>query len=350
MKILVVGDFLVNFHEEAYANAFEDLGHEVIRFKTKDFFKGNTEIDSTSHSLLSLYFRFQNKYHFGPTICKLNNSIIKEVEIGNYSLVFFYRPVLFFSRSIKKMRSHSILFSYNNDDPFSANSSAFYWRNYLNSSKYFNHNFCYRNKNIKDFNNIGIKNVSLLRSHYLPSSNFYISKDKAIDVVFIGHFENDGRDEILLELLKSGFKIKIYGPEWKRSQLFGDLCKFLDYEISPLRGETYNDTLNSAKIALVFLSKLNNDTYTRRCFEIPSTKTLMLSEYTEDLAKMFQPNEEAVYFSKYNQLKEKLEYLLNNPKEIERIGINGYNKLLKMGHTPKDRVLEILEKFNKSKV
>lgn len=38
-----------------------------------------------------------------------------------------------------------------------------------------------------------------MKSYYIKENNFYIENTiKDIDVVFIGHFENDGRDEIKL--------------------------------------------------------------------------------------------------------------------------------------------------------
>ncbi|WGU68927.1 glycosyltransferase [Capnocytophaga canimorsus] len=46
----------------------------------------------------------------------------------------------------------------------------------------------------------------------------------------------------------------------------------------------------------MFLSKLNNDQYTRRCFEIPACGTMMLSERTPTLQEFYTENEEIVFF------------------------------------------------------
>jgi len=48
---------------------------------------------------------------------------------------------------------------------------------------------------------------------------------------------------------------------WENSKYY-ELFKSKIGEIKPLYGEDYNKTINKAKIALVFLSKINNDTYT----------------------------------------------------------------------------------------
>jgi spore maturation protein CgeB len=107
-------------------------------------------------------------------------------------------------------------------------------------------------------------------------------------------------------------------------------------------GDEYNYTINRFQIALVFLSKLNHDTYTRRCFEIPATKTLMLCEYSDDMNSLFPENECAVYFRSKEDLAEKIKYLLCNPGEIDRIAKNGFERLKVIGGSEVDRCSEII--------
>ena len=45
-----------------------------------------------------------------------------------------------------------------------------------------------------------------------------------------------------------------------------------------------------------FFSRLNRDTYTRRCFEIPAAGTLMLCDYSDHAATLFAPGREADFF------------------------------------------------------
>ena len=111
-------------------------------------------------------------------------------------------------------------------------------------------------------------------------------------------------------------------------------------------GEDYNNALCNSKIALCFLSKVNNDTYTRRCFEIPATETLLMSEKTSDLTSLFQENNEAVFFEKINDFGEKLDKLLNNKNEIKRIARNGNMRIWKDGHDINSRVKYIIKIIN----
>jgi spore maturation protein CgeB len=149
----------------------------------------------------------------------------------------------------------------------------------------------------------------------------------------------------LKSLIDSGVNLKIYGPDWVRSPYYNYLCSRLGYKIKPLNSNDYNLALNSSKIALVFLSKLNNDTYTRRCFEIPATKSFMLSQYSEDLSILFKDGIEAVYFNSYIDLKHKIEYYLFHDNERKKIAEAGYNKLISDGHEASDRADDVINKI-----
>jgi spore maturation protein CgeB len=159
-------------------------------------------------------------------------------------------------------------------------------------------------------------------------------------VVFIGHYENDGRDEILLHLLKSGVDLKLYGTSWECSPLFSEISAMTG-KINPVYAE-YNEVLNGAKIALVFLSKLNNDTYTRRVFEVPAAKTVMLSEYTDDMASLYQNEKEIFFFADKNQCLTTIHRLLDKPELIEAVANQAYDRLMTDGHEVYDRVNEII--------
>ena len=271
------------------------------------------------------------------------------IQKNSIDIVFVYKGNYIFPSTIKyiKTKSKAKIFSYNNDDPFTKDIPKYYWRHFIKGLQYYDWNFVYREKNIQDYKNLGINNVSILRSYYIKENNFYISGiQKEYDVVFIGHWENDSRDEIIKYLIENGIKIKLFGTLWEKSKYYKYLKEKIG-NIKPIYKEEYNLTINKAKIALVFLSKINNDTYTRRCFEIPATKTMMMAEYTDDLANnLFEEDKEAVYFKNKEELLEKIKYYLANEDKIKEIGENGYKRLMRDGHEVVDRCKEIIKVYN----
>lgn len=341
MKILVVGEFRWEIYESALYDAFNQLGYDTYKFEWGSY------LDNSSNYLKSIYNKFQNKFTIGPAIKRINNDLIKYCKTINPNLVFIYRGTHILPSTIKKISEQGIIiFGYNNDDPFSKVYPNYYWRHYIRGIKYYSHIFAYRKKNIDDYKKVGYSQVTLLRSYYIKSRNHHIdeliNKNYKTDVIFIGHFEDDGRDIYLKSLVNAGIKIKIYGDResWQRSENFSVLDKICG-PIVQIRND-YNLALNSAKIALVFLSKINNDSYTRRCFEIPATKTLMVSEYTDDLNSLFQEKKEAIYFRNESEFLENIKYYLINKNQRKEIGVAGYKRLVSEGHEVQDRVNEII--------
>ena len=111
--------------------------------------------------------------------------------------------------------------------------------------------------------------------------------------------------------------------------------------------ELYNEMLNAAKIAVVFLSTINHDTYTRRCFEIPAVKTLMVAPYTDDLATMFRDGEEVVFYRNKQDFVDKIEYYLEHEEDRVKIAESGYCRVNKDGHEVCDRIRQIMHTYEK---
>jgi len=332
----------------AIVSGFKDLGHNVVHFSWSPFLSEPGLL--IKRNLISeFHLRLENKFLCGYMLKKINFRLLEEVAHFKPHMVFIYRGAQITSETISTIRDKykAVVFGYNNDDPFSDQYPWFYWRHFKRAAPKYSHVFSYRFKNIYDFQSLDLDS-SLLRSYYRSENNFptdVLQSRFECDVIFVGHFENDGRDKALLDLLNDGINLKIFGPEWRRSGLYGELRESLGYEIEALDMKDYNIAINSSKIAIVFLSKLNNDTYTRRCFEIPATKTLMLAEYTDDLASMFDEDTEAVFFRSICELRVKIKKLLQNEALIEKIASRGHARLLRDGHEVTDRCKQIISVF-----
>ncbi len=353
-KILVVSDWQWKMYGEAFYKAFSGLGYEVDKFSWDQYFV-QYQTDQKAGFLQTISHKFQNKYLMGPILRKINRDLYRKCLDFKPDMIFIYRGTHVFPETIKsvKLELECKVFGYNNDDPFSKEYSSYVWKNFLKSIPMYDHIFVYREKNIQDYEDISYKKTSLLRSYYIADSNFPIrnieNSHYTCDVVFIGHFENDGRDEALKLLIENGVDVRLYGTQWEKSKHYS-FFKEKYKKIVPVYGDTYNLAINSAKIALVFLSKLNNDTYTRRCFEIPATKTMMVSEYTSNLAKnLFKEGIEAEYFRDKEELFIKVTNYLLDKRKIDKIGNAGYIRLKNDGHEVVDRVKEIIQIYNRIK-
>ncbi len=348
MKVLLAGDWHSELHEEAISRALVQLGHDVVRFPWHQYFKPSGSIGKVAGAAL----KFQNKYLLGPQVNRVNRDLIALVAREKPDAVFTYRGTHVYPETLRRLRqvcSTATLIGYNNDDPFSPQYPHWAWRHFLAGVPEYDLVLAYRLGNLKDFAEAGAKRVRLLRSWYVPNCSrpMVLGEEDlqrfGCDVVFAGHYEDDGRLECLEEIVRRGWKLNLFGHDYgwhpviRRSSYL--------HKLMPLQtvwGEDYTKALCGAKVALCFLSKLNRDTYTRRCFEIPACGTLMLAEHTEDLAGLFREGEEADFFRTPDQLVEKLAFYLGHEERRRSVAARGRRRVIEDGHDVVSRMRQVV--------
>lgn len=325
-RILIVGNFNWYFYEEALIGGFKSINVETSRFKLKTF------------DLKSKIFNFSE-------LKKHNNDLINLVKNNQPDAIFFYRtnevlPATL--KIIKKALPDTKLLFYNNDNPFIGFKNKIKYFLYLKCLKYADITYVYRPSNIEDAKNWKAKSVKLLYPHYctkLHLGNKTEFKNKVNDIVFVGHYEQD-RGEYIEALIKANIKIKVFGPGWN------SISKELNWpdEIvnKPVYGEDYRKTISDAKMALCFLSKINKDVYTRRNFEIPATGTIVVSEYTKELAELFDSDKEIIMFKDKYEMVNKVKRYLNNDILLKQLAEQAFRKIISAKHSEVDRAQQIL--------
>lgn len=337
IKILLVGDTTWPM----YVNAFYGASKGIAEAKVFDF-----GVLNSGRIGNNLFLRVENKLSFGIFVLAKNIELLQFIKKNEYKHVFFYSSRIISWRIIKKLKKRDITVAiYCNDNPFSDYYPRYFWRNIRKSAKFSDITYSYRKGDIDKYKIHGAVNVKLLRGYYNENrsykianldSSFYVPK-----VIFLGHFENDERGEYLNALIESNIEIGIRKTdEWKRYAKDRKNIYFFEETV-----ERYNEILNKAEIAIVFLSKINKDTYTRRCFEIPATGTLMLAPYNEDLSGLFKENEEIIFYRNKEEFCTKVKYYLSHPDEAKRIGEGGRKRVLEDGHSAKDRLKQIVNEM-----
>lgn len=339
MRILVAGDWHSDLHEQEVLRSLARLDHEVGEFKWHPYFSFKTD---ASTSLAALFKRAQNKYLIGPALVRINQDFVAKVFEFRPDIVFVYRGTHINAYSLQKIKDEMpqcILVGYNNDDPFAPSQPKYLWRHFMASIPHYDLMLAYRHANLDALQCAGAKRTELMRSWYVADRNYPVTltqteKSKfATDVVFIGHFEPDQRLDYLEEIVQQGFSLRIFGPPkyWAKPLAESAVLRHLA-PTQMVWGADYNRALCGAKVALCFLSKLNRDTYTRRCFEIPATKTLMLSEYSDDLASLYSEGAEAEYFRNKYEMIRKIKQYVDSASDRNRVAQGGFNRVQSAGH------------------
>jgi spore maturation protein CgeB len=346
MKIMIVGSWVWPQYEESFARGLRDSGVEVSSVPVSNFFKG-------------FWGRIQKAVPLpGPVMFRLNRAVIVAVKAQQPDLVLFWRPTHVFPRTIRHLSSMGVhTASYNNDDPFGPkNHGNVPWHHYLLWYWYIkilplvDYNFFYRKINCAEAKAHGADHSEVLLPYFLPWQDRPVKlteveqRQYGTDVVFVGHHEPDGREDSIRALVSAGIRVKLWGGHYWSRTVLGDLYDQLA-PIVPAEGDAYAKALCGAKVCLCFLSKINRDTYTRRCFEIPACGKVLLAERTEDLMQFFKEDEEACFFSSPEELVSKAKWLIDNPDIRERIAKAGLRRVWMDGHDVTSRARKFLSRI-----
>lgn len=352
MKVLLVGEYAWPWYQEACAKALEGLGCQVVRFGWLDRFK--KWLPGKSEPVYqSFWHRVQYRFLEGPTVRDVNRDLIQLAVSENPDVVWFYNVQLIHSKTVRILRKrlpHSVFCQYVNDNPFSPLNRKSMWRHYVSSIPFFDLHYAFRIANLNDFLAYGAKHTHLLRAYFIPEDDHPMKLEDIqpryhCDVVFAGHYENDGRVEALEAICQASYKLNLYGGGWNAAlpELSHESPLKALYPIQPVTGRDYNQAICGAKVALCFLSTLNKDTYTRRCFQIPAKRVVMLSQRTDDLSHLFIEGEEVEFFSTIAELLDKLRYLLKDETSRQRIAEGGYSRVYRDGHDVTSRMRQWLD-------
>ena len=338
ISCLVVGEFRFQFYQPACVDALNQLGHSATAFRTGIQVKS---ADGRRNKWLAT----QERLNAGPKVWSLNVNLIRTICRTNPDVVWLYNrtPVTpLIIRVARALRPKTLWAQYTNDNPFIAPYKPNPWRGLIKSLPLFDLNFAYRAQNQDQLRAAVAKNVDLLRSYFMESEDFpeeVLDPRFVCDVVFTGHYEDDGRLEALLKLAERGYKINLFGGDsWNRASIDPNGPLGHNLPVKPVFGDDYRRSICGAKIALCFLSKLNRDTYTRRNFQIPAMGVLMLSEYTDDLDSMFKSDVDAAYFNNLEELVSQVERYLTDDELRQQVAASGLARVHRDGHSVVDRM------------
>jgi hypothetical protein len=165
------------------------------------------------------------------------------------------------------------------------------------------------------------------------------------DVVFIGTWmPHEKRDEFMLELLKQGVPLTIWGSRWEKSPHWKALQGA--YRGNALGGRDYVAAIQGAKICLGLLSKGNRDLHTQRSLEVPYAGGLLCAERTPEHQQIYQEGREAVFWSDAAECARICNELLQNDSLRESIRQAGAQKVRALGVGHEDLGRSILSEFN----
>ena len=165
------------------------------------------------------------------------------------------------------------------------------------------------------------------------------------EVAFIGTWmRHEKRDEFLLDLVKQGIPVSIWGNRWQKSPYWSELKQY--YRGKALSGRDYVAAMQGSKICLGLLSKGNRDLHTQRSLEVTYAGGLFCAERTTEHEDLYIEGKEAMFWSGAAECSTVCKELLTNDSKREAIRLGGMHKIrsLKLGN--EDICREVINSLN----
>jgi spore maturation protein CgeB len=320
--------------DSCWINAFRDLGIEVVTHASEP-------IDSAP----GLLGKISRRFHLGRANRSMQQALLARVAAEHPDWVHFRLPVEFDRGTIEKLKKMGVaLTQYYNDDAFSRTAPfGFHWKFRRALTAYDGH-FVFRSHNVERYRMEGAAHVEHCGPSYDPRRHFPVGSVEAVpfiaDAAFIGHWENDWRVDCLDALARRGFDVILRGGGWSDA-IKGRAIAALE-PVTHAFGAEYNRIYSNVMAGLCFFSKINNDTWTDRAFEIVAVGGLLVCERTPEAQAHFVDRQEAFFFSSIDELLEIVSDLKANPAKRAQVRAAGYRRLLAGKNTIDFRAAQIL--------
>ena len=185
------------------------------------------------------------------------------------------------------------------------------------------------------------------RFHYPMKLKKEESETLANDILFIGN-HSQGKESTLNRICNEfpDLTIRIWGHGWKKT---GNKNFDKALQFKPLFGPNYAKAITNSKITLGLLQEnqkmgFSDDLITSRTFQIPACGGFMIHKESKDLRLYFN-HSEVPGFADDKDLLEKINYFLNNEKEVINSRMAAYNRVCIGGHSSADRARKVLERM-----
>jgi spore maturation protein CgeB len=223
------------------------------------------------------------------------------------------------------------------------------WRMYMKDIPHFDLHVVQRDKNIADYMERGARNVIKIQTAYEPTIHFPPQSEIADaqrdrGVSFIGTSYDD-RPAFLTRLWRE-FRIPVVisGDRMWKVRLEPDAAAAL-YTGTELYGKEYREAIWHSKINLSFITHSNQDEFVHKSFEIAGCGGFLLAERSDGHKARFREDEEAVFFTGFDECLEKVRKYLPDEAARTRIAAAGRKRAIRDGYTNDAQVARILDRL-----
>ena len=335
MKILYASPISPNDTCLYRAWALERLGHHVIPFNALDYDSSNPIVRKITYRLAA-----------GPSVDRLNRDLLRIAESEKPDILWTDKVLSVRPKTLDRVRALGIgSVSYMIDNPFGTRRDPG-WRLYMKTIPHYDLHVVQRDKNILDYTSRGARDVIKIQTAYEPTLQFappdgWSDAERNRDVSFIGT-PYDDRAETLTRLWREcGFSVTVSGNPKAWTRAFAPEVFKAIFRHGELFRDDYREGIWRSRINLSFLTHSNQDEFVHKSFEIAGCGGFLLAERSEGHLQRFKEDEEAVFFSTFDELAAKIRRYLPDEAARQRIAKAGNVRAARDGYH-NDRQVELI--------
>ena len=311
-------------------DAFLRLGHRVEQVDPRELLPASPWIDRI-------------EWHVSPRLLGplVRRRLAERLAGRRYDLAFVDSGSLLTTAALRQLRRHCRqILNFNHDDPFGR-------RDWVRFAAYraavpaYDLVVVVRPENVAEANRLGARKVLHHArvadevQHAARPLNDAIRAEWQSEVAFVGSWMPE-RGPFMLDLVRRGVPLSIFGPGWRKAPEFPQLQAH--YRAEYLDGDAYAYAVQCAKISLGLLSKGNRDLHTTRSMEIPALGGLLCAERTIEHLGFYRDGEEAVFWDDSAECASVCHALLGDDARRRRVAAAGHARYLRNGHTSENLI------------
>jgi len=329
MRLILVGETNIGSRTPQRLRALRELGHDVSMVST-------TLTDWTYETPPSLFFRLSYRLRVpldpaGANVNLLASAATLPPQIVILDNARMIRPSTL--RRLRRLAPAAKLIWYSEDDTMNPIHRS---RWMVGAMPLFDLWVTTKSFNAEpnEVPSLGVKHVLFVNNSFCPHDHAPLAVEEAerrlwgAPISFVGTFETS-RARDILALAEAGIEVRVWGNNW--DGLVGRHPS-LRIENRPVYGDEYRKVVAASALNLCFLRKGNRDRQTCRSLELPAMGAAMLHETSSEVAQLFTPDREAVYFDGADELITVARRWLNDRQACFALGQAAHHRAIADGH------------------
>ena len=338
MKILYAGSITPNDSTLYRMWALQRLGHIPVPFNLLEY-------QPKSQLARKIAFRLAA----GPHIDRMNRDLLQLAEHEGVHALWADKMLGMQPKTLQRLRDRGVVtVSYMIDNAFGPRRDPG-WRLYRKCLQLYDLHVTQREVSLQQYKREGARDVMKIQTAYEPTIHFpppagWSDKDRDRGVSFIGT-PYDQRPQFLTRLWKqAALPVIVSGASmWKAA--LGPEAAGAIYRDGELFQSAYREAIWRSRINLSFLTHSNQDEFVHKSFEIAACQGFLLAERSAGHSERFVEDEEAVFFSTFEECVEKIQLYLSDEQARDRIATAGCKRARRSGYDNDHQVSLIIDRI-----